>query len=177
MLRDTALEVQIDVNVLREMDEKMAKIYGKMDYVVRRREDEMHNNFELDEIEVGRLNFLRSRWNVFHNKMNGILNSIVRNTAMVAVPWDGVIILEMLMGNWLVRSPDQNDIVFVEMELGKCHDNVEQLYDECQIEESYEGYALSRDGLWRHHSWGVDGEGKIVETTEKRLCYVAVDKN
>jgi hypothetical protein len=34
------------------------------------------------------------------------------------------------------------------------------------------GYALSADGLWRQHSWGVDSEdGQIVETTVPRLGY------
>jgi hypothetical protein len=34
------------------------------------------------------------------------------------------------------------------------------------------GYALAPDGLWRQHSWGVDAEdGRIVETTVRRVCY------
>jgi hypothetical protein len=28
------------------------------------------------------------------------------------------------------------------------------------------GYALSSDGLWRQHSWGMDvADGRILETT------------
>lgn len=35
-----------------------------------------------------------------------------------------------------------------------------------------EGYALSLDGLWRHHFWLMDRkDGHIVETTESRLAY------
>ena len=34
------------------------------------------------------------------------------------------------------------------------------------------GYALSPDGLWRQHSWGVAAEdGRVVETTERRVRY------
>src|SRR5690606_30133884 len=36
------------------------------------------------------------------------------------------------------------------------------------------GYALSKDGLWRQHSWCVqphDGSIRIVETTEERIAY------
>ena len=34
------------------------------------------------------------------------------------------------------------------------------------------GYALSDDGLWRQHSWGIDAhDGHILETTERRLRY------
>jgi hypothetical protein len=34
------------------------------------------------------------------------------------------------------------------------------------------GYALSPDGLWRQHSWGVDArDGRVLETTERRVRY------
>ena len=33
------------------------------------------------------------------------------------------------------------------------------------------GYALSRDGMWRCHSWCVGMGGKVIETTEKRVLY------
>jgi hypothetical protein len=35
------------------------------------------------------------------------------------------------------------------------------------------GYALSPDGPWRQHSWGVDAkDGRVVETTERRVrCF------
>lgn len=32
------------------------------------------------------------------------------------------------------------------------------------------GFALSNDGVWRVHSWGLE-KNKIIETTEKRLLY------
>lgn len=35
------------------------------------------------------------------------------------------------------------------------------------------GYALSGDGLWRQHSWGVLRDG-IFETTETRLKYFGI---
>jgi hypothetical protein len=34
------------------------------------------------------------------------------------------------------------------------------------------GYALSEDGLWRPHSWGVDAaDGRVLETTVRRVRY------
>jgi hypothetical protein len=37
------------------------------------------------------------------------------------------------------------------------------------------GYALSPDGLWRQHSWGLTiKEGRIVETTERRVRYFGI---
>lgn len=70
--------------------------------------------------------------------------------------------------------PNEENIVFIEMEPGRCHDNVEILYKKKKIKEQCEGYALSKDGVWRNHSFGIDDNGNIVETTEKRLCYVCV---
>ncbi len=37
------------------------------------------------------------------------------------------------------------------------------------------GYALSRDGIWRQHSWGFNAETfQILETTEERLAYFGI---
>jgi hypothetical protein len=62
------------------------------------------------------------------------------------------------------------------MRLGEpsaCHANAAMLFvwtkGEARIAS---GYALSDDGLWRQHSWGVDGDdGRIIETTERRVRY------
>jgi hypothetical protein len=35
------------------------------------------------------------------------------------------------------------------------------------------GYALSEDGLWRQHSWGILRDG-VLETTEARLKYFGI---
>jgi hypothetical protein len=35
------------------------------------------------------------------------------------------------------------------------------------------GYALSDDGLWRQHSWGILRNG-ILETTEVRIRYFGI---
>lgn len=58
-----------------------------------------------------------------------------------------------------------------------CHVNVRAWFDEhadgataCCV-----GYALSSDGLWRHHSWGLLVEtGTVVETTVGRDRYFGV---
>jgi hypothetical protein len=33
------------------------------------------------------------------------------------------------------------------------------------------GYALTRDGMWRQHSWVYTRSGTVVETTVKRVQY------
>lgn len=53
-----------------------------------------------------------------------------------------------------------------------CHVNVVRLWREGRASIAT-GYALSEDGLWREHSWGVR-DGGVVETTEPRQCYWGV---
>lgn len=52
----------------------------------------------------------------------------------------------------------------------QCHSNSAYCWDanrkHCTI---CTGYALSRDGMWRQHSWCYGG--KVIETTEKRAAY------
>ncbi len=36
------------------------------------------------------------------------------------------------------------------------------------------GYALSEDGHWRYHSWGIDADGAIIETTLPRTRYYGI---
>ena len=59
----------------------------------------------------------------------------------------------------------------------RCHSNSCELYE--MNRDTHEiaivtGYALSKDGLWRQHSWLVQRNFRsinIIETTEKRVLY------
>lgn len=51
-----------------------------------------------------------------------------------------------------------------------CHDNAIALWDAGKCTGIGTGYALSADGLWRHHSWG-QSDTTIFETTVKREAY------
>lgn len=62
----------------------------------------------------------------------------------------------------------------------QCHRNVLRLW---VLNEGHHdvavatGYALSKDGLWRQHSWLLynrDGTEIVIETTEKRVAYYGV---
>ncbi len=55
-----------------------------------------------------------------------------------------------------------------------CHANVAALWVWGQVPEIGTGYALSEDGLWRQHSWGLRESGVVVETTYARLRYVGI---
>jgi hypothetical protein len=55
---------------------------------------------------------------------------------------------------------------------GRCYENVGNLWDDNRDRVIIgTGWALSPDGLWRQHSWGVLDGVDIVETTERRLAY------
>ncbi len=61
------------------------------------------------------------------------------------------------------------------LEAGWCHRNVARVWVSRQpgIVGIGTGYALSEDGLWRQHSWGVLKNG-ILETTVARTKYFGV---
>jgi hypothetical protein len=67
------------------------------------------------------------------------------------------------------------DLVYVEMEPSACHSNVVEWYLDQDDETAgiCTGYALSEDGLWRQHSWGMKN-GAIVETTAPRTAYYGI---
>ncbi len=55
-----------------------------------------------------------------------------------------------------------------------CHANAARLWTDGTAAAIGTGYALSDDGLWRQHSWGVDAGGAPVETTAVRVSYVGI---
>lgn len=61
------------------------------------------------------------------------------------------------------------------MRSSSCHQNVASVWAKRKfgIVAIATGYALSEDGLWRQHSWGILRDG-ILETTEARLKYFGI---
>jgi hypothetical protein len=61
------------------------------------------------------------------------------------------------------------------MESSSCHQNVASVWTKKKfgIVGVATGYALSEDGLWRQHSWGILRDG-VLETTEVRVKYFGV---
>jgi hypothetical protein len=54
----------------------------------------------------------------------------------------------------------------------RCHSNSAALWDVNRDKLTLAtGYALSRDGMWRQHSWCVNDMSTVIETTEKRVLY------
>lgn len=59
----------------------------------------------------------------------------------------------------------------------RCHSNVSELWELNHKDHEFyicTGYALSKDGMWRQHSWGIlktPRSIKIIETTTPRIAY------
>ena len=100
-------------------------------------------------------------------------------------------LLLRLGGDFIVappRTPDQDvpsllewgfvisgPITLKVMKAGSCHHNVAAVWTKRRfgIVGIATGYALSEDGLWRQHSWGILREG-VLETTEARVKYFGI---
>jgi hypothetical protein len=100
-------------------------------------------------------------------------------------------LLLRLGGDFIVappRSPDQDvpsllesgfvtsgPITLKVMKSSSCHENVAAVWTKRKfgIVGIATGYALSEDGLWRQHSWGILRDG-VLETTEARVKYFGV---
>jgi hypothetical protein len=56
----------------------------------------------------------------------------------------------------------------------ECHGNASRIWLDGRVAMIGTGYALSGDGLWRQHSWGLTRREEVVETTVERLLYYGV---
>lgn len=109
----------------------------------------------------------RPWWKNSHVEINQYLQQYFPQTHVVAMPDS-----ESYYINFIKQSkfyiPD--NVEFIKMKQSNCHENCAQLLKQNKIESCVFGYALSDDGLFRSHSWGLK-DGQIVETTEERLLY------
>jgi hypothetical protein len=83
---------------------------------------------------------------------------------------------------WLGNEPDAAKIEsrgvrvdgkgakLVEGEPNACHSNTVTLYLAGKVDQIVTGYALSKDDMWRQHTWGLKGD-RVVETTVLRDVY------
>ena len=75
---------------------------------------------------------------------------------------------ELLSSGQLITGPVARE----ELDEGYCHENIAELWLKpgAGLTAIGTGYALSEDGLWRQHSWGMRND-QIVETTAERVKY------
>ncbi|XWV26143.1 hypothetical protein QJ857_gp0936 [Tupanvirus soda lake] len=131
---------------------------------------------KLDEpLDTDTIAFLKSRpwWTPNHDKIQDILINLVPETHLVATPVDDI---EKMLDGFLVRVVD-NDLILLKMKQNQCHDNSSRLLYQNKIKEMHTGLALSADRRWRSHSWGIDNNNIIIETTVPRLVYITFEIN
>jgi hypothetical protein len=77
----------------------------------------------------------------------------------------------LLKSGILMNGP----ITLKKMKSSMCHQNIASIWklQKPPIVSIATGYALSEDGLWRQHSWGVLQNG-LLETTEERARYFGI---
>jgi hypothetical protein len=90
---------------------------------------------------------------------------------LVAPPFFDQDVPTLLEAGFLMSGP----ITLKIMKSSMCHQNVASVWKGRRfgIVGVATGYALSDDGLWRQHSWGVLRNG-VLETTEARLKYFGI---
>ncbi len=78
---------------------------------------------------------------------------------------------------WLLRSGFfmRGPVTLKIMATSACHQNTATIWKSRKfgVVGIATGYALSRDGLWRQHSWGVVRDG-LLETTVRRTKYFGI---
>jgi hypothetical protein len=92
----------------------------------------------------------------------------VGGVELVAPPWRDCGVPALIHAGFVMKGPVRLRI----MERSACHRNLSRLWGRMRsgLVGIGTGYALSGDGLWRQHSWGVWRRG-IVETTQERVKY------
>src|SRR5215469_10493746 len=92
-------------------------------------------------------------------------------TFIVAPPKADPDIPMLLESGFLMNGP----VTTRRMRASQCHQNVAAIWKtrKPKIVAVATGYALSEDGLWRQHSWGILREG-VLETTEERVKYFGI---
>jgi hypothetical protein len=130
----------------------------------------------VSQVTPEQITFLTSRpwWTPMHTQLNAKMNLTYPNTQIVATPNDQPFIYVLLHKPLKFTQPTPTQLTLHKMATSQCHDNVSSLLDDKRIKEKQTGYALSEDGLWRCHSWGINDKNQIVETTEARLVYACV---
>jgi len=133
------------------------------------------------QVTQSQIQFLTNKpwWTSSHHTINDFLQKVypAELTHLAANPDDKPEV-DALMGLitnkqqvQIIRSTDTNTISRP-MISSACHDNSAALVKSGKADCMITGFALSPDGLWRHHSWCMDADGIVIETTKSRLVYV-----
>lgn len=94
---------------------------------------------------------------------------LVNGGDLVVPPNEPDILIGPVSEMGVVRSVEALEVR--PMSASDCHFNAASLWRAGEVPSVGTGYAMSDDQLWREHSWGVTGDGAIVETIAPRSIY------
>jgi len=95
------------------------------------------------------------------------------NSHIVAFPDETSVDIIDIIVEEKIQPITVTEILKIKCRIGDCHNNCFRLLQADKIDTIFTGYALSDDGLWRNHSWGLKKDF-LIETTEERLVYLGI---
>ena len=136
----------------------------------------------IEKVSNETIDFLVTRpwWDKTFDALQVITVELVPNTHVVAHHDPiSMVCAKLLCGSsekvYQTFVSDSKDVIIKKGTPGDCHNNLRRLLQKNIVDRWLIGFALSDDGLWRHHSWGLMKNGQLMETTKVRLIYLGVD--
>lgn len=121
-----------------------------------------------------RAKWLRKRpwWKQCHTKLQDEMNKFIPGTHICAsMGEDDYSVIKKILRGISVLNIGRKVLMRI-MQPSACFYNTQVLLNKGKIKEIHKGFALSLDGVWRFHAWGIGFNNVIVETTEHRIAYL-----
>jgi len=130
------------------------------------------SNLKFKELTPERKAFFKDRLNN-NPELTPLRNKLLELGGLEIVPK-----FESDLSKILERGKEWNGSIETEiMRISRCHQNAGELWSlNPKKNKLVTGWALSKDGLWRQHSWVIIND-KIIETTEIRIKYFGFELN
>lgn len=148
-----------DIEAQRQCLVTLGNRREKVGWHVARDEDALnHNNGHLQHWSA-----VDPRWRELGRRL---LN--IGGTVVCALPEED---MENLLAHGRTWVMPQAEIRLMKGDKSRCHQNTLYLKNANPSLHACTGWALSNDGIWRQHSWCVDEDWRVVETTSRRVAY------
>jgi hypothetical protein len=145
---------------------------NQYDFFYRREElspDELDSIENTDREEFENIIKEEPRWVQLGKKLMAL------GGARIVLCWESKIDMSRLLTR---GQAFQGDVVFRRGRTSQCHSNVARQWKKLHKSgfQIVVGWALSDDGLWRQHTWGLMNDS-VIETTEYREIYYGYTLN